>query len=136
MKNYTQDNILFFDSECVLCNSSVAFILKHEKNNSIKFCALNSDFANQTLQHYFINNSIPSSLIYLLNNKIHTKSTAVLYLCKNLKGLFPLLFCLIIIPAFLRNLIYNLIAKNRYKWFGKQNKCILPTESTKHRFIV
>ena len=136
MQDLSKETLLFFDAECILCNSSVSFILKHEKNNKIKFCSLQSEVGKHIINELFKNKTIPNSLLLLCNNKVYSKSSAVLHLCKFLKGLFPVLFCLIIIPAFLRNFIYDWIAKNRYKWFGKQNNCILPDETNRQRFIL
>jgi predicted DCC family thiol-disulfide oxidoreductase YuxK len=136
MEHSIQKTIIFFDAECILCNSSVAFILKQEKNKTITFCSLQSDIGKQKTNAFLNNKALPNSLIFLNNGKVFTKSDAVLHICKYLKGLFPVLFCFIIIPAFLRNLIYDWVAKNRYNWFGKQNECILPNSSNKDRFIL
>jgi len=136
MQVLSQETILFFDTKCILCNSSIAFILKHEKDNKIIFCSQQSDLGKQKINELFKNKTIPNSLVFLNQGKVYSKSTAVLHLCKFLKGLFPILFCFIIVPPFIRNLIYDIVAKNRYKWFGKQNQCILANESNKDRFIL
>jgi predicted DCC family thiol-disulfide oxidoreductase YuxK len=136
MQVLSQETILFFDTKCILCNSSVTFILKHEKDKKIIFCSQQSVLGKQKIKELFKNKTIPNSLVFLNQGKVYSKSTAVLHLCKFLKGLFPILFCFIIVPPFIRNLIYDIVAKNRYKWFGKQNQCILANESNKDRFIL
>jgi predicted DCC family thiol-disulfide oxidoreductase YuxK len=136
MQVLSQETILFFDTKCILCNSSVAFILKYEKNKKIIFCSQQSVLGKQKINELFKNKIIPNSLVFFNQGKIYSKSTAVLHLCKFLKGLFPILFCFIIVPPLIRNLIYDIVAKNRYKWFGKQNQCILANESNKDRFIL
>ena len=129
------ETILLFDSECILCNSSIRFILKNEKNNNIKFCALKSDFGKSIVKEIYKDQPAPNSLIFINKNKIYTKSDAVLQICKFLKALFPLLYFFILIPKFLRDPIYGWIAKNRYSYFGKSTECYIPDIENKKRFI-
>jgi predicted DCC family thiol-disulfide oxidoreductase YuxK len=125
MTQINHKTILLFDAKCKLCNSSIAFILKYKKNNTIKFCSVQSDIGKEITKDIFKNHPVPTSLIFINKSKVYTKSSAVLQICKFLKGLFPVLFCFIIIPNFIRNPIYDWISKNRYKWFGKQNECVI-----------
>jgi len=133
--NTRKDKILFFDSECLLCNSAIKFILRHEKKKDIYFCSLNSAYAKDFLVNYFENKPHPQSIFFFNGNKIYIKSTAVLQLSKHLKGFIPLFFLFSIVPAFFRDKIYDFIARNRYKWFGKINSCIIPDKVNIERFI-
>lgn len=128
-------NFILFDGVCNLCNGFVQFVIHHDKKNKFKFAALQSEFGQQYLQKNNHSATHFNSFIYIRNRKELQQSTAALYVLKDLKGLIALLFILIIIPPFIRNYIYNIIAKNRYKWFGKRKQCMVPTEELKAKFL-
>jgi len=132
LKNKT---ILLFDGYCNLCHSSVQFVLKHEKNHDIYFASLQSKVGEDILSYYSIDPKETDSLVLIEKNKAYTKSSAALRLSKHLKGLFPVTFGFIIIPAFIRNLVYDFIAKNRYKWYGKKDSCMVPDPELAKRFL-
>ncbi len=130
------NNVVFFDGVCNFCNASVHFIIKRDKNDRFKFAALQSDYAKEKLSNYFQENpSQAESIILLENGHVFTQSTAALRIAKHLKGMYPLLYCCIIIPKFFRNFVYDFIAKNRYKWFGKKKECMIPTPEIKSKFL-
>lgn len=128
-------HIILFDGVCNLCNGFVQFVIKHDKKNKFKFSSLQSPFSQNILLQNNIPNTHFDSFIYWRHNKILQQSTAALYVLKDLKGWLSIVFVLIIIPRFLRNAVYNFIAKNRYKWFGKTETCWLPTPQLKAKFI-
>ena len=132
LKNKT---ILLFDGYCNLCHSSVQFILKHEKNNDLYFTSLQSPIGIEILNHYSINPKEIDSLVLIEKNKAYLKSSAALRVSKYLRGAYPICFSLLIIPAFIRNWVYDFIAKNRYKWFGKMGYCLIPDENLAKRFL-
>lgn len=132
LKNKT---ILLFDGYCNLCHSSVQFVLKHEKNQELYFTSLQSPVGIEILNHYSINPKETDSLVLIEKNKAYIKSSAALRLGKYLKGFYSLGFIFIIVPPFIRNWIYDYVAKNRYKWYGKQDSCILPDEILAKRFL-
>ncbi|MES2760617.1 MAG: DCC1-like thiol-disulfide oxidoreductase family protein [Bacteroidota bacterium] len=132
LKNKT---ILLFDGYCNLCHSSVQFVLKHEKNTEIYFTSLQSSVGIEILNYYKIDPAKTDSLVLIEKNKAYTKSSAALRITKYLKGIYSLGFAFIIVPAFVRNWIYDFIAKNRYKWYGKQESCIIPDENLAKRFL-
>lgn len=130
------NQIVFFDGVCNLCSESVKFIIKNDPNNLFKFCSLQSNYAKETLSLKNISNIANSKTIILLSNdNIYTKSTAVLKIAKQLKFPINLLSVFLIIPPFLRNLVYDFISKKRYNWFGKKNECWIPNESLNSKFI-
>ncbi len=132
----TQDNpIIFFDGVCNLCNSSVQFILKRDKNELFLFSSLQSDASKEILLQYKLENLELSTIILLEDGKIYQKSTAILRILKKLPGIYSLGYAGIIIPKFIRDPIYSFIAKRRYKWFGKQVSCMVPTSDLKIRFL-
>lgn len=127
--------IIFFDGLCNLCNGAVQFAIKRDTKNVFKFASLQSDIAVTELAKYGVNPNQLNSIVLLEEGKIYQKSTAALRIAKRLTGLWPLLYVFIIVPPFIRDGIYRFIAKNRYKWFGKQESCWVPTPELKSKFL-
>ncbi|MGV6828123.1 MAG: thiol-disulfide oxidoreductase DCC family protein [Flavobacteriales bacterium] len=135
MKIETNYKIILFDGVCNLCNNSVNFIIKNEKANTFKFAALQSEVGQDLLKKHQLNSKNIDSIVLIDKDKSFVKSTAALYISKNLKGLYPAFFVFIIIPTFIRNWVYDLVAKKRYKWFGKKENCMIPTPTLKNKFL-
>lgn len=130
-----QSSIILFDGVCNLCNSSVQFVIKHDKDKKFMFASLQSTAGQLLLKQFDLPLQDFNSFILIENEKVFLKSTAALMVAKQLKGAVKLLYGFIIVPPFIRNGAYNFIAKNRYKWFGKKESCILPTAELKARFL-
>lgn len=135
MINLENKSIIFFDGVCNLCNNSVKFIIKRDKHKRFLYASLQSDAARDILLQFKIKNSNLDSIILLENGKFYQKSTAILKIAKQLNGLWKLNYGFLIIPKLMRDFIYDIIAKNRYKWFGKRETCMLPTGDMKLRFL-
>lgn len=131
-ENYS---IILFDGVCNFCNSSVNFVIRHDKKNKFKFAALQSEKGIALLKKYNIDPTKMSTGVLIESNKAYTRSTIALRICKKMDGLYPLLYGFIIVPPFIRNFIYDWIARNRYRWFGKKDSCMIPTEEVKQRFV-
>lgn len=129
------DRIILFDGLCNLCNRSVRFIIKRDKQGVFKFVPLHSDLAKALLRKYNLTSKKIDSIVLIKDNSYYLKSTAVLNILKDLKGGWGLLYGLIVIPRFLRDFIYDLIAKSRYKLFGKMDNCMVPDEKIKEKFL-
>ncbi len=127
--------VILFDGVCNLCNGAVQFVIKHDAKKQFRFASLQSEFGQKVLSENGFDTESLKSFILIEDNKIHTKSTAALRVAKKLNAGWPLLYGFIIVPPFIRNGVYNFIAKNRYKWFGKQDACWIPTPDLKSRFI-
>lgn len=127
--------ILLFDGYCNLCQSSVQFVLKHEKKPEIYFTSIQSEIGIKILNQHGINPNEVDSLVLIEKNKAYVKSSAALRTLPYLKGLYPLGFGLIIIPKFIRNMVYDFIAKNRYKWYDKTETCMVPEKDLVKRFL-
>lgn len=127
--------IILFDGICNLCNSSVQFIIKRDAKAIFKFAPLQSLAALDLLEKYQLDKTPLDSIIYLKEEVLYSKSTAALLICKHLNGLWPLLYAFIIIPRPLRDRIYQWIAKNRYRWFGKRKECMIPDDGILKRFL-
>lgn len=132
MLNYL---VVLYDGECNLCNNTVKFIIKRDKKKKIKFAALQSEYAQRIFREKQIKQDYIESIILLYNNKLYYKSYAALTIFKYLAGLWPVMYIFIIIPKFIRDYIYDYIAKNRIKWFGKTETCLVMTPELKKRFI-
>jgi predicted DCC family thiol-disulfide oxidoreductase YuxK len=130
-----EKRIIFFDGECNLCNRSVQVVLKNDPHKKFRFASLQSAYAVSYLKSYGTAPFKSETFIVVENGQIFERSTAALRVAKQLKGLWPLLYVFIIVPRFIRDSIYNIIAKNRYKWFGSTNSCWLPTPAYSDRFI-
>ncbi|MFI5196496.1 MAG: thiol-disulfide oxidoreductase DCC family protein [Chitinophagales bacterium] len=128
--------VLFFDGQCNLCNSSVQFIIRHDKKKLFLFVPLQSGPGREALQNVQKQDeSVPASAILYYNGKYFVRSAAALYVFKLLGGLWSLLFVGIIVPRFLRDKVYGIISRNRYKWFGKRNECMTPAPDQMDRFL-
>jgi len=128
-------NYILFDGVCNLCNSSVRFVIKHDKNAVFKFASLQSDAGQQLIATHGLATNAFNSFILIENNKVYLESTAALRVARQLNGLLPLLYSAIIIPPFIRNSVYKYISKHRYQWFGKREECWLPTKELSERFL-
>lgn len=127
--------IVLFDGVCNLCNNSVQFIIKRDPKDRFRFAALQEEAGLALVSQYQIDTSKVDSIVLIDNGKAYVKSTAALRIAKNLKGPWPLLYAFIIIPNFMRNWGYDFIAKNRYKWYGKKDACMIPTPELKSKFL-
>ena len=128
-------SILLFDGICNLCNSSVQFILKRDTNEQFIFASLQSDAAKNVLLQYNMKNSSLDSLVLIEEGQVFQKSTAVLKVCRHLKWPWKVFYSFIVIPKFLRDGIYEFVAKHRYQWFGKKDTCVMVIPEHKNRFI-
>lgn len=136
MYDTTNDTaIILFDGVCNLCNASVQFIIQHDKKNHFKFASIQSGAGQKLLKKYNIDASITDSIVLIDHNRSYIKSTATLQIAKHLNGLYPLLYIFIVTPSFIRNGIYDLVAKNRYTWFGRKETCMIPSAEIRSKFI-
>jgi predicted DCC family thiol-disulfide oxidoreductase YuxK len=110
--------IILFDGTCKLCNNVVRFITKNDSIGIFCFIPLESEKASEYLNRYNKKNVNKGSVLLIQNEKIFTKSNAVLHILKCLDGLWPLFYVFIVVPAFIRDPVYDIIAKYRYRWFG------------------
>lgn len=128
---------ILFDGVCNLCNASVNFIIDWDRHNVFRFAALQSESGQRLLnQHNIV---IPEndydSLLLIKGNTVYKKSTAALNIARELTGLWPLFYVFIVLPAPVRDVFYTLIARNRYKLFGKSDSCRLPSPELNRKFI-
>lgn len=127
--------VILFDGVCNLCNSSVLFIIQRDPKARFRFASLQSDFGKAQMLRFGLNSSALNSVLLIKHETLYQKSNAALEIARNLTGGWPLLYGFKIIPVFLRDWIYNWIARNRYRWFGKKDACMIPTPELKSRFV-
>lgn len=128
--------IIIFDGVCNLCDKSVQFIIKHDKNDVFRFVALQSDLGQQIINYIGINISkIDSIILYEPGISYYYKAEAALKIAKYLGGIYSFFGLFSIIPNSISNLVYDYIAKNRYKWYGKKDNCMVPSPEMKAKFL-
>lgn len=127
--------VILFDGVCNLCNAAVNWIIDHDSRNVIKFASLQSEYGRQMVQKHNLHGEYMDTIYLIENDKVYNRSDAVLRTLKHLKGIYSLGYGFIIVPSFIRNFFYNLVARNRYKWFGKRDVCRIPTPELKAKFI-
>ncbi len=137
MKNVPKHKkLILFDGVCNLCNSSVQYVIKHDKKNIFMFAALQSEVGKELIEHFNIDTKKTDSiLLYTPEDSLATKSTAALKIAKHLGFPQSLITVFFIVPPFIRNWVYDYIAKNRYKWYGKKDACMIPTPELKSKFL-
>lgn len=129
------EKIILFDGVCNLCNNAVQRVIKNDRKKQFRFASLQSNFGKEILLKNNLHPDDFSSFLFLDNGHLYNKSTGALRVAKYMDGLWPALYAFIIVPRFIRNAVYTWIATNRYKWFGKQTSCWLPTPDLQARFI-
>jgi len=117
-----------------LCSASVRFVIERDAKKIFHFASLQSDFAKKIIPAKKIDDPV-RTIVLLEGDKIYLRSNAALEICKELSGLWPLLYFFKIIPRFIRDGVYNFISKHRYQWFGKTNECWLPSPDLVARFV-
>lgn len=127
-------NILFYDGDCALCNRSVNFVLKHERNKELFFAPLQSELAKKELSKYNYDFSELGTFALIKNGQAYFKSDAALSLSSFVKAPFSWFVIFKIVPRFIRNAIYDMVARNRKKWF-KKAYCVMPDPADKGRFL-
>lgn len=127
--------IILFDGVCNLCNSSVNFVLKYDKYSRFQFASLQSNIGQKFLKQFDLPLNVYDSFILVEDDQYYTASTAALRVSKELSGVIKYTYLLIYIPRPLRDFLYKVIARNRYKIFGKSNFCRIPNAEEKSKFL-
>lgn len=127
--------VVLFDGVCNFCNGSVNFLLAQDKKSLLRFAALQSTSGQQLLQKYSLPATNWGSFFLIANHQVYQKTDAVLKVTAYLPWYWRWTQLFWIVPRLVRNSIYNLIAKNRYKWFGKKESCMIPSAAVRQRFL-
>lgn len=127
--------VLLFDGVCNLCNESVQWVIRHDPQSKFRFASLQSEAGQQLLRQHNLPTNELNTVVLIDAGRAYTRSDVPLRIFKKIGGAWPLLTVLRIIPTPLRNAVYDWIARNRYRWFGKKEACWLPTPALKARFL-
>lgn len=128
--------LIIFDGVCNLCNNSVQYVIKQDKKDVFMFASLQSNVAKYIVDKFDVDTSKTDSILLYSNERgIKSKSTAVLHIAKHLGFPSNLSTVFLIVPPFVRNWVYDYVANNRYKWYGKKNECMIPSSEQKSKFI-
>lgn len=132
---YKNNGTVLFDGFCNLCSWSVQFIIKRDPKDYFRFASLQSEIAIEILGTFSISESFDKSVVLIENQKIYFKSDAALRIARRLNKYWKYLYYLIYFPRFIRNFVYDLIAKNRFRWFGRKESCFIPEENLIGKFL-
>ena len=135
LQSSSNSKIILFDGICNFCNYWVNFIIDHDKQNIFKFAALQSEKGRELLDKFELPKDDFDSFILISQNKVYKKSSAAFEIAKQLNGWPKIIIPFGILPHSLTDLIYDLVAKNRYKFFGKKDSCRIPTKEEKSKFL-
>ena len=131
----SKHQIILFDGVCNFCNASINFIIDHDPEKRFKFAPLQSDLGQSVLKQVNKNTKDFDSVILLKDNQLYQKSEAALEIVKHLSGAWKYLSIFSILPTFFLDFFYDIIAKNRYRIFGKTETCRIPTPELRERFL-
>ncbi len=131
----TEKPIILFDGVCNLCDRSVSFIIKKDKKKKFLFASLQGKKGHELLSQFHLPLDDINSFVLIDKGKAYTRSSGALRVVKEFGGMWKLCYAFIIIPKFIRDGLYNQVAKNRYKWFGKKEACMVPSAGIKERFL-
>lgn len=126
---------ILFDGVCNLCNGSVQFILRRDPQARFRFASLQSEAGRRLVTEQGLDPEVLNSVILIEDGRVYRESTAALRIARHMSGAWKLLRVLVLIPRPIRDAVYRLIARNRYRWFGKSETCWLPTPELRARFL-
>ena len=127
--------VLVFDGLCNLCSGAVRFVIRYDRNEIIRFASLQSATGQKLAREYGLSERKIDSILLIKNNSAYIKSAAVLEIARCLPFPWPLVSALGCLPSKFLDLVYDFIARHRYRWFGKREKCLLPTRAIKAHFL-
>ena len=127
--------IILFDGVCNLCNNAVNYVIKRDKKDRFRFAAFQEEAGQRLIVKHNINTSKTDSIVMIDGDKVYVRSTAALGIAKYLGGGYSLFYGFMIIPNFVRNWVYDYVARNRYKWYGKKDSCMIPTPELRSKFL-
>jgi predicted DCC family thiol-disulfide oxidoreductase YuxK len=127
--------VVLFDGVCNFCNGSVRFIIERDPHARFQFAPLQSPAADRLIGAHVDRASLPDSIVLLDDGRVHVRSSAALRIARQLRFPWPLAWIFIVVPRPIRDWVYNVIARHRYRWFGKRDECMVPTPDVRTRFL-
>jgi predicted DCC family thiol-disulfide oxidoreductase YuxK len=129
----TDKAVILFDGVCNLCNGAVTFVIRRDTKDYFRFAALQSEVGSEFLRGS--KEELPDSIVLVEKGRIFTRSDAALQIARRLSGGYPLLYAFIVLPQWIRDRTYDWVARNRLRWFGRRDACMIPTEELRCKFI-
>lgn len=133
-REMNQKSIVVFDGVCNLCNETVIFIIRRDPNNRFCFASFQSTAGKRLVRTHHLSVHM-ESVVLIKGEKAYSKSGAILRIALSLTGFWPCLSVFLLVPPFIRDRVYDLIANNRYRWFGRKDQCLIPTPELLNRFL-
>jgi len=127
---------ILFDGVCNFCDRSVNFIIKRDRRNRLLFSPLQSPAGRELAMQFGFREDYLGSMVFVENGRAYTRSSAALRIAAHMNGGWPLLKLLLIVPRFIRDAVYEWIGRNRYRWFGRKDACMIPSPELRAKFIV
>ena len=127
--------IILFDGVCNFCNGSVNFIIERDPSAYFKFAPLQSEIGEKLLKENGVDKTVTDSVVLIEDGKVYTYTTAALRIARRLNGFWRYFYGFVVVPPFVRDFFYRLLARNRYRLFGKQDACMLPSPEIRARFL-
>ncbi|MNI52214.1 hypothetical protein D3C73_1069780 [compost metagenome] len=127
--------VVLIDGVCHLCQGLVRFIIPRDPKGQIKFAPLQSEAGRRLLSAAGLKMDRLDTVVLLEDGRCYTESSAVLRIARRLRFPWPAAYCFILVPRPLRNAVYRFVARNRYRWFGRDEQCLLPTPEIRRRFL-
>lgn len=127
--------VVLFDGVCNFCNGVVNFVIRHDKAGYFKFAPLQSEIGEEMIAKHGIDEKETDSVVLIENDHAYVRSKAALRIARKLDGIWSVVYALVIVPRPIRDFAYELFAKYRYKLFGRQDQCMMPTPEVRARFM-
>jgi predicted DCC family thiol-disulfide oxidoreductase YuxK len=134
MRIVSKGPIIIFDGRCNLCERSVRFVLKRDHKKQFRFAAIQTPAGRELVEGFGVGPPL-DSIVLVAGGVAYIKSTAALHIASRVSGLWPLLKILLITPRPVRDWLYDVVAKNRYRWFGEKQACFIPTPEMRRRLL-
>lgn len=128
-------SIILFDGVCNFCNAGIHFIIRHDRHRVFRFAALQSEAGQKLLRQFRLPQNAFDSFVLIENGKVYQKSSAGIKVCGGLPWYWQWTQLFWLVPPFLRNAVYDRVARNRYRWFGKKDACAVPPPEVRSRFL-
>ena len=130
-----QRDVILFDGMCHMCSRTAVFVLTRDRSHRFAFAPLQSEVGGTILGRAGLPLDESETLVLVEGDRYEIKSTAALRIARRLSGLWPLFYVLVIVPRPLRDFCYDVVARNRYQWFGQRDECYVPTSEERTRFL-
>lgn len=127
--------VVVFDGVCNLCNTVVQTIIRGDPDGRFQFASLQSEVGRRLLEQHGMNTLEPETVVLIRDGRAFTMSDAVLEIVRHMRFPYPLLLVGYVLPRFIRDALYRVVARNRYRWFGRRDSCMMPTSDLRRRFL-